>query len=271
MVDLVGVDEHTVRCSRENRTYKVLFSREPIALPIPPPPTVVLDVGAAAATTGGVPAAPPTLVGLFCAQHPTVPATQQCKSCGTFLCGTCDFAFSDGTHLCAACATKAPSPASISAPPRLALAGMRCSHHRNLPATQQCRSCGAYLCDTCDFAFPDGTHLCSACATKPSTDLTKKQKQSMIWSYVCAGGATLGFIGTMAIARTALHRSQNALQAVGLMFLFFVLLPSAAGTALGFSATRRGHPTGWSVRGAIIWNAFLLGVFLLLTVIGNLK
>jgi len=260
-----------LRCTRENHAYKVLFSRDPIELPAPPPP-VLLEVGAGATASDSVPppVPAPTLTGMFCTQHPNVPAAHQCKSCGTFLCATCDFAFSDGTHLCGNCAAKQPPAASV-APPRLALVGMRCSHHRNVQATQQCKSCGAYLCDTCDFAFPDGTHLCAACATKPSSELAPKQKQSMIWSYICAGGATAGFIGGMVVARTAIHQSREALQAVGFMFLFFVLLPAAAGIGLGFGATRRGHPSPWSVRGAIIWNAFLLGVFLLLSVIGNMK
>jgi hypothetical protein len=169
-------------------------------------------------------------------------------------------------------AVAAEPPPPLLAPPPLALVGMRCVQHRNVQATQQCTACGAYVCDTCDFAFPDGTHLCPACATKPVADLTPKQRNAMIWSYVCAAGATVGFVGGMAMARTAVkNRDQSSLQVIGVVFLFFVLLPAVIGLSVGLSSRDRNRSATWSLRGAIIWNSAMLAIFLLLTIVGNLK
>lgn len=47
--------------------------------------------------------------GSVCAQHPSVSATGQCKSCGAFMCGTCAFTMPGGYLVCPACVTAAPS------------------------------------------------------------------------------------------------------------------------------------------------------------------
>jgi hypothetical protein len=57
------------------------------------------------------PSAQPWLVipaGAVCAQHPSVAATGQCKSCGGFMCGTCAFTIPGGFLVCPTCVS-APS------------------------------------------------------------------------------------------------------------------------------------------------------------------
>lgn len=82
------VSGETARCSVHGGEFRVLFLRQPA-----PPPMVPLEVGAGAA-------------GMFCVQHPTVPAVRQCQSCGAYMCATCDFTLPGDIHLCPVCATK---------------------------------------------------------------------------------------------------------------------------------------------------------------------
>src|SRR5215475_2051895 len=41
--------------------------------------------------------------------------------------------------------------------------GITCVQHSKIQATEQCKRCGAFMCATCDFAFPGGVHLCPIC------------------------------------------------------------------------------------------------------------
>lgn len=42
---------------------------------------------------------------VWCQQHPEVAAVARCKTCSAPVCGTCDFRFPGGLHLCPTCAT----------------------------------------------------------------------------------------------------------------------------------------------------------------------
>ena len=75
-----------------------------VAPPPPPPPPPPPLASAPVGTYPGVPTSPISL-GVFCANHPGVPAFSRCRECGKSVCSTCDFAFPGGVHLCPACAT----------------------------------------------------------------------------------------------------------------------------------------------------------------------
>jgi hypothetical protein len=136
---------------------------------------------------------PVVLAGVICVQHPTVQATQQCKRCGAFMCSTCDFAFPDGVHLCPACvsrphdATADPAVESPRVP-----AGVNCVQHPKVQATQQCKRCGAFMCPTCDFAFPGGIHLCPACVSGTDDSLSPRRKKFLIGAFALALWSTVG-------------------------------------------------------------------------------
>src|SRR5947207_648952 len=107
--------------------------------------------------------------GVMCAQHTTTLAAHSCHRCRLPMCGLCAFEI-NGQWLCPNCLTQAAAPASaypaaqfapaysgtqFAQVPRLA-AGARCVQHQNVAATQQCKMCGGYMCNTCDFALPGG-------------------------------------------------------------------------------------------------------------------
>ncbi len=50
--------------------------------------------------------------GARCAQHPGLPVVALCRQCQAPVCGTCDFPFRGGIHLCPECASQANPPLS---------------------------------------------------------------------------------------------------------------------------------------------------------------
>lgn len=150
--------------------------------------------------------------------------------------------------------------------------GMRCVQHPAVQATEQCQACGAYMCATCDFALASGIHLCPTCATKPQTTLSKKRRNSMIWSYVCALGGSVAFVLTMASSvRAQINHSAVDTQIIGLAFTFFVFIPGVVGLGLGFGSIDRRYRNPISLWGATIWNGLLVGIFLLLAILGTMR
>ena len=51
-------------------------------------------------------------IGPRCAQHPGLPVVALCRQCQAPVCGTCDFPFRGGIHLCPQCASQANPPLS---------------------------------------------------------------------------------------------------------------------------------------------------------------
>ncbi len=60
--------------------------------------------------------------------------------------------------------------ANTQAPPTSPVCEALCKRHPDMPAVAHCRQCRAAVCNTCDFAYADGSHLCPDCAAGPSTD-----------------------------------------------------------------------------------------------------
>lgn len=225
-------DGKTARCTIHGGTFQILFNRAAMSLnqpstPAPQPP----------------PDSPPATLDL------TVPVAE-------------------------AASPPPPAPSGASGPLTVGelLAqhpptGMYCVQHPGTMATQRCANCGGYMCATCDFVFPDGLHLCPACATNPQPALTPKRKRSMIISFVLAGGATLGMILCFGIA-VAAGESRGTEQLVGFLFMLLVLVPSIAGIAVGLGAIDRRRKNSPALWAAVIWNGLLLASFLLLMVVG---
>jgi hypothetical protein len=160
-----------------------------------------------------------------------------------------------------------PVPVPV-APPAPAYPGMHCVQHAGVAATAQCQGCGAYMCATCDFLLPGGIHLCPACATKTETGLSPKRKRALIGASVIAVWCTvwMALIVTGAFARVKMN-----VNLLGWIFILTVLIPSITGLTWGLGAINRrltNPPLLWV---ATIWNAVILGGFLLLSVIGSMR
>ena len=165
-----------------------------------------------------------------------------------------------------------PSP-EVPVPPPIAdnpsvRAGMMCVQHSQVQATQQCRRCGAFMCPTCDFAFPGGIHFCPICVSKTDDGLSSRRKKFMISSYVLAAWSTVGMTCLVSGALSGLARTSADRAALGWVLLIFVLGPAIAGLSLGMTARRSkgsNPPPLWI---AIIWNAILVASFVVLMLIG---
>lgn len=269
---LVPQGGDSVRCETHGGEYKVLFSRqlEPAREVLPP-----ANLGEAA---------PPVIaVGQsFCTQHPLVQAAFVCRVCAKPMCWTCAFREPDGSVLCPECFVHAGQvqPARPG-PPRadgletvateLAPPGGRCVQHPQVMATQRCKLCGAFMCGTCDFVLPGNIHLCPACAAKPRSGLSPKRKKLLIGAFALAIWATVGMTCLFCGLFAGLARSKADQEALGTVLMLFVLFPAVIGLGLGISVKDRRLTNPPSIWIAIIWNAIMVGSFLLLSIIGLLS
>ena len=210
---LESSDGGTARCTTHGGLYQVLFTRQPLALP---PRSASLK--------------PPILAeGATCAQHPSVAAAYACICCSTPICQVCDFAQPDGSHWCPNCAHKAavsPPPILSDPPaqPQLA-AGMHCVQHPHLPATGQCKVCGAFMCGTCAFDLPGGIKVCPTCATTPQTALSPKRKKMLLGSYALAIWCTVVMGAMFAGLFRNMITDKASQQAVGMLLMIILLAP----------------------------------------------
>jgi hypothetical protein len=113
-------------------------------------------------------------------------------------------------------------------------------------------------------------HVCPDCATKTDRGLSEKRKKSLGWAYGLAVLSTLGMVGFFVAVTVAAEEvaEPGAEQAIGMFFSLFVFIPSLVGTALATSALDRRLSNPATIWVAIIWNALILAVFLLLSVVG---
>lgn len=122
---VIAEDEQTARCTVHGGNYRVLFRRRLNLTSPASPSAVAMNPNAAtplatsfAEGTGFVTASatPPPLVdrypGMHCVQHPAVPATARCDSCGAYMCVTCDFALPGALHVCPTCAVSSQTKLS---------------------------------------------------------------------------------------------------------------------------------------------------------------
>jgi DNA-directed RNA polymerase subunit RPC12/RpoP len=256
LATLESRDGQTARCTTHGGEFQILFLRSP--LPTPPrdlnTPPIALAAGA------------------MCLQHVSVPASYACRDCGTPICGTCAFEESDGSHVCPSCAGRrlAFGPPRTTAAPSVA-AGVCCLQHTHLQATAQCKTCGAFMCDTCKFEMPGGIQICPSCATTPRTTLSPKRKKMLIGSYALAGWCTLVMGALFAGVFQGMVKDKASQQAFGLLLMFILLGPSIVGVSLGVGVMDRRLPNTITMWIATAWNGLILGGFILLMIVGMMK
>jgi hypothetical protein len=248
-------DGQTARCTTHGGEFEILFARHLFAAP-------PLD-----------PNAPPVILaeGACCVQHPSVAAAYACKDCGAAICATCDFTQADGSHLCPNCAGRraVSGPPPIITKPVIA-SDARCVQHPHLQATARCKTCGAFMCDTCAFDLPGGIKICPTCATAPRSSLSPKRKRFLLGSYAMAVWCTFMMGALFAGAFKGMARTKEDQQALGVFLMLLLLAPSIVGLALAASSMDRRLPNTIAMWIAAVWNALILGGFILLMIAGLL-
>jgi hypothetical protein len=254
-------DGQSALCATHGGEFRILFSHW---RPAPPPPP---------STEEPAPMTFQLTPGAVCYQHASSPAACVCHECGTPICNTCAFEDSAGGQLCPNCiARQRPKTLSTTADVDAPIpAGVSCVQHRSVPATRQCKLCGAFMCATCDFSLPGGLHACPKCATAPRSELSSRRKKLLIGSYALAIFSTFGMTVVMSGALAEMARSREGREALGFICMGIALVPSLVGMALGFSAVDRRLANPMSLWIATIWNIIILSAFLLLSLIGILR
>jgi hypothetical protein len=143
-----------------------------------------------------------------------------------------------------------------------------CANHATVAAGHRCRSCKAAICDTCTFSFPGELHLCPACATKPPTALTEQRRNYLTWSYVAAAVTTLTLAVLLLLGASAGSRTPEDNKAIDTLLGWVLIISLGAGLICGSLARPRGQPSPAAVRGALIWNWVLAGIFVLMMIVG---
>lgn len=159
-------------------------------------------------------------------------------------------------------------------PEREANTAVACSNHPRVNADKECARCSTQICGTCAFTFPDNLILCPSCATAKPEMMTDKRRKGRLISFIMAGVATLAivllFSGVFAGAFERMSDAEFEL-IVGWAFTLLTLVPSIIGFSFGIGALnkRRGNPI--SIIVPTVWNGILLGIWILLTIIGNFE
>lgn len=221
----------------------------------------------------------PALLG--CKYHPDVAAVFSCQLCSAPVCGTCAHREEDGTALCPECRQASPPKlalvpravsVSIQAPARFpVIPNAHCVQHPHVDATQQCKLCHSYMCPTCDFSLANGAHICPACASAPQSVLGGKRKKLVIGSFVAAAWSTVGMSCLIAGAFAGMADNRGTEMILGFVFLFFILGPAIAGLGMAIGAKRPRRASPSSLWIALVWNSILVGSFVLLMIIGQMR
>lgn len=270
MGPLVSSDGKTARCTLHGGSYRILFMRGQTTVEAPVPVASMTEAPSGPVIgpppdTQNNPYRSPTQEVQTCAKHPNVKTEMACARCGVSVCGTCGFPQADGTQMCPDCVAlvRVGSGAASNVP-----AGVNCTRHPDIQAVQYCRSCRAPVCGTCDFALPGGVHVCPDCVTKTNTGLSEKRKKSLNWAFALAVLSSLGTVAFFIGAAGGAFDDPDDAQVLGTLFSLFTFIPSLVGTALATSTLDRRLSNPASVWVAIIWNAIVLTIFILLSVAG---
>ncbi len=170
----------------------------------------------------------------------------------------------------------APTPASTHVPaaPAQAWRGPNrlrpesfgfCVSHREVTATRRCDRCRAPMCDTCDFAFADGSHACPACVADPSAPVSGKRTTLAVVGLVLAAFAT-ATLGAMMSGVWELTEEQ-----AGTAFTALIFLPGLAGLVFACSAMNKRLGNNALLWTSTIWNLVLSSTLVILVVLGNLR
>jgi hypothetical protein len=276
---LLNVEGRTARCHAHGADYEVLFDRETEAL----------------RRTSGSQVATPAAV---CTNHPRTQAAYTCPRCSRPICTMCAFEVGGKTY-CPDCATHAASGAvgepeltppppppppmsypqpqeptvndvgivslNLTAPPPPRVApGTKCVQHGEIDAVTRCRVCSNGMCAVCDFALPNGMHVCPACIeSRGTTETVSPRRNGFAW-----GGLALG-IFTMVLFAVDIGLAAQGNLAGSKILDIIVLIFSVAGVSLSFSAFEPAlgnTPLIWT---GVVWNTVFLSVFVLLSIVGT--
>lgn len=163
-------------------------------------------------------------------------------------------------------AAGAPPPLAMAGAP--GLTGVQCARHPEVTAVAQCINCRSPVCQTCDFLFPGGVHLCPTCAANPRPQLSPGRKKLIPWSIGLAVLSIVGLAGMVVLVRIIPHVDAQAIGAAG---EFVSLLPAIVGLALGVASFDRRLRTPGVVWVGVIGNGVVLLIWLLLIIVGISK
>lgn len=158
-------------------------------------------------------------------------------------------------------------PAAGPAPPPL---DIPCQQHPDVQAVMRCRICSKGACAVCDFELPGNVHVCPACLEKePATEVSAKRRKLMVIGLVLGAFSTLMLIMTASGAFFRMFGGYS--QALDVVVTSLMRWPAQIGVGLSVSALdqRLGNSMGMWI--AVVWNALLLGIVLLLIIIGLAK
>lgn len=148
------------------------------------------------------------------------------------------------------------------------LAGVQCANHPEVSAIAVCLSCRAPVCQTCDFIFPGGVHLCPRCAANPRPQLSPGRKKLIPWSIGLAVLSVVGLAGMVTLTRVVPNVDA---QAIGVVGELVSLLPAIIGLGLGVASFERRLKTPGIVWIGVIGNATVLAIWVLLIIVGLSK
>lgn len=261
---LATADGKTARCTVHGGSYRILFWRAapaPQTRPVTGAVPLVQRMPADAS-----PYAPPAPEVRSCPRHPTVYAPHTCSVCMSPMCGTCSFPRPDGRQLCPDCV----APAPVKMPPSSRdLEGVTCSRHPEVPAVVRCQACSQPVCGTCEFILPGQIHVCPDCATRTDQGMSRKRKTLLIWSFALAVWSTLG-MAVLFSGLLANVQGKAELEVLGMAMSLMIFFPSLVGLALAVGTLDRRLSNPGVIWVAVVWNALLVGGFLLLSIIGTM-
>lgn len=280
---ILTVQGRTARCNAHGGEYEVLFDRETEALR--------QTSGSQAATT----AAQPSVV---CTNHPRTQAVYTCPKCSRPICTMCAFEVR-GKQYCPDCATHAvsepmpepaprpqaqwqpqPAAAESAAPessfPSLGLTaepppfrvsvppGMKCVQHKDVDAATRCRVCNNGMCNVCDFALPNGMHVCPACIENRGTDGIAPRR-----TYTAVGSIAIGLFAMIFFVLVAIASARNPEdQGIAMVGNIAVLVVCIVGVWLSFSVFEPALGNSPPIWIGVILNTAVLGLLVLASVVG---
>lgn len=271
---ILTVEGRNARCMAHGGQYEVLFDREAQGL---------------RRTSGSEAAAPSTV----CTNHPRTPAAYTCPKCSRPICTMCAFEVG-GKQYCPDCATHAasgaggapelapppppqePAPVNESgfltlnlsaAPQTVALTavppGLKCAQHANLDAAARCRVCSNGMCAVCDFALPNGMHVCPACIENRGTEEVSPRRTYMAWGGIAAALlTTILFAVDVALAAAGNLAGSRVMDVV-------VLICAVGGVWLSFTPFEPALGNTAPIWVGVVWNTVILSVFVLLSIVAT--
>jgi hypothetical protein len=154
-------------------------------------------------------------------------------------------------------------------PHTLVRPGTMCAQHGAVEAVAVCRVCGNGMCATCDFALPGDVHACPACIESSGSQGINPGRILRAWTaIVLAILTTLVLILSMTGILANMTGSDPASETFATVVGNLILWPGLAGIIFALTSFDRRLGNNGVIWTAVIWNAALVGIFVLLMIIG---